>query len=531
MTTPSFRAPNRSNLRYLPSSVALLAALISVSTPVLHAQSHWVTLEPDGKLAYGHYKTGDRIADFSSAGYKGGGVALPTVSTKRSISPSGKDDTAAIQQAIDDVAKLPSVDGIRGAVELATGTFHCSGTLEIATSGIVLRGAGNTAAGSTIEMTGQPHLALHIAGKLHEDTIGKSSYITDAYVPSGATSFNVSDASVLKAGDTIRIVKPVTTAWLHYMGMDALGARNGKPEHWIDGELSIRRRISAISGNSVSLEVPLMDDYDAKFLGDKSVIVSKVIVSGQLSEVGVENLRIVAPQRKVELQVDPEFDGLKMFDAADSWLSSVAFEETTNSVSIGSGTERVTVERTSVIQHIPVSSAAKPFDFATDGSQILFDRCSGSGDSTFYFATMEKQQGPVVVLHCRFTGDGHIQPHMRWFTGLLIDNCDVPGGGIDLRNRGMMGSGHGWAIGWSVIWNSSAQSFMVQQPPGSSNWSIGNRGDEINDPMPMSGTGLKGPSLHQGIIESAGKPVKPESLYLQQLLERLGPNAVKNIGY
>jgi hypothetical protein len=33
------------------------------------------------------------------------------------------------------------------------------------------------------------------------------------------------------------------------------------------------------------------------------------------------------------------------------------------------------------------------------------------------------------------------------------------------------------------------------------------------------------------IIESAGKPVQPPSLYLEQLKERLGPSALTNIGY
>jgi hypothetical protein len=37
--------------------------------------------------------------------------------------------------------------------------------------------------------------------------------------------------------------------------------------------------------------------------------------------------------------------------------------------------------------------------------------------------------------------------------------------------------------------------------------------------------------MPSGVVESAGKPVEPESLYLEQLKERLGPAAVKAIGY
>jgi hypothetical protein len=206
------------------------------------------------------------------------------------------------------------------------------------------------------------------------------------------------------------------------------------------------------------------------------------------------------------------------------------FEDTTNSVRIESGTERMTIRQVDVEQRLAVTSAAKNFQFSCNGTQILFDRISGKGDGLFYFATQARQQGPVVVVHCHFDGDGHIQPHQRWSTGLLVDECEVPGGGIDLLNRGTMGSGHGWAIGWSVLWNNTAADFMVQMPPGTANWSIGDRGPHDTRPMPTSG-GAKGPPLPMGVIESQGKPVEPASLYLEQLRERLGPAALVAIGY
>ena len=510
---------------YLP----LLTTALLCSVPGLLAQSHWVAPGPDGKLVYAHLQTGDRIADFSSAGYKGGGVALPSVPTKRTVEPSGKDDTAAIQQAVDDVVKMPLVDGFRGAVVLAKGTFHCSGTISITSSGVVLRGAGDEAQGTSIVMTGDPHLAIRIAGKLNQQTEGKSATITDPYVTSGTNTFHVDDASSLHAGDTLLIVKPITPAWVHFMGMDTLGNRGGKPEHWISGSLEVRRRISSISGNTVTLEVPLMDSYDAKYLGTNSVTATKVEVSGQVSEVGVEDLRITAPGRSITLG-QPEFDGLKMNDAVDSWVKSLSFQETTSSVSIDRGTERITVVKTDVVNHVPIVGGAKPSDFESNGQQILFDRCTGIGDRTFFFVTQAEQQGPVVLLHCHFTGDSHVQPHQRWSTGLLIDNSDAPEGGIDLMNRGMMGSGHGWAIGWSVIWNCTAKSFATNTPPGAANWSIGNRGEEIDPPQPAF-DGAAAVPLHPGIVDSHGTPVKPQSLYLAQLSERLGRSALKNIGY
>jgi hypothetical protein len=114
---------------------------------------------------------------------------------------------------------------------------------------------------------------------------------------------------------------------------------------------------------------------------------------------------------------------------------------------------------------------------------------------------------------------------------LLIDSCQVPEGGIDLMNRGAMGSGHGWTMGWGVAWNNIAKSYVIQMPPGSANWAIGNRGEQLLGKMQTYDPGPELPLLPQGIIESQGVPVAPASLYLEQLRERLGPQALKNIGY
>jgi hypothetical protein len=508
----------------------IAAAVLVFSAGTLLAQSKWVQLGPDGKLVYAHSPQGDRIVDFSYAGYRGGGVALPGVKAIKLVTPSDGDDSAAIQAAIDEVSKQPLKDGHRGAVVLGPGVFHCAKQLTIAASGVVLRGAGTDAkAGTTIELTGEPHLGISVEGKL-EVKKQTSTNITDAYVASGTMVIHVADASKIHAGDTVQIAKPVTAAWLKFMGMDVL-ERSGKDEKWVGvSELLTRRRVAGLSGNAVTLEVPLTDDIDAKFLSGTAATVSTVAVSGQIAENGVESLRIVAPARAIALGKDPEFDGIAMKNAVDSWISNVNLEDTTNSIGIDSGTERITVVQVDVLQRMPVTTPAKPFDFSSNGTQILFDRCSGKGDEVFYMATQAREQGPVVLLHSKFAGNGHVQPHQRWSTGLLVDESAAPGGGIDLMNRGNMGSGHGWAIGWSVLWNNVAGDYVVQQPPGTMNWSIGDRGPHSQKPQPNNG-GPKGADLPSGIVESAGKPVGPASLYLEQLKDRLGSAAVKAIGY
>jgi hypothetical protein len=493
------------------------------------AHSQWVYLDRSGKLAYQHLKTGEKILDFSYAGYMGGGVRLPSFAVKKTVAASGEDDSAAIQAAIDEVSNLPLVGGVRGAVLLTAGHFHSKATLKIAASGVVLRGSGSGENGTVIEMTGDPHLAFSIAGESKGTPAGDSVAVTDAYVPAGTMTLNVSDASGFKPGDRVQITHPVTPEWVRLMGMDTL-VRGGKKQTWIANDLKTERTVVAVEGKSLRFDVPLADSYDAKYLAPKGATVGKIEETGRIAQVGVENLRLVAPARAITLN-DKPFNGLQMSGAEDSWVRDLRILDTTEAVGIGRTARRVTVERVEVTQSVPIVGAAKPADFSANGTQILFDRCRATGDNVFYLAVGPGEQGPNVVLNCVFHGNGHVQPHQRWSTGLLIDGCQAPEGGIDLMNRGAMGSGHGWTMGWGVVWNSVAKSFLIQMPPGSANWGIGNRGDQALGKMPTFDVGPELPILPRGIIESQGTPVAPASLYLEQLRERLGEQALKNIGY
>src|SRR5271170_7752060 len=170
-------------------------------------QSEWVYPGANGKLVYKSTQTGDRIMDFSTAGYMGGGVALPTVPVAKTVNPSGgADDTATIQAAIDEVAKMPLKDAFRGAVLLSPGIFICSNAIAISASGIVLRGSGTNE--TTIQMSGGRHVAIRAGiggdgrrrqsdGAQNEDlpqasaALVAQTSIADAYVPSGTKTFSV----------------------------------------------------------------------------------------------------------------------------------------------------------------------------------------------------------------------------------------------------------------------------------------------------------------------------------------------------
>src|SRR5215813_8365974 len=514
----------------------LIAAVCGVARNALGQTSQWVFVGPDGKLAYKTLPAGDRIMDFSFAGYKGGGVALPFVSAVQTMSPSGQDDTAAIQAAIDAVSgRSPDANGIRGAVLLAAGTFNCSGALRITASGVVLRGSGSGPDGTTINMTGSPHIAISIQGAGSWQTVGSSASIADSYVPSGVASFSVDNLAGFSVGDTVLVNRPVTQAWVHFMGMDTL-TRDGKPQTWISAGTIIHtdRTITAISGNRITLDVPLADSFDSTFLNPPGGKMVKYTFPGRISQVGIEHLRIIAPPLNVDI-THPQFQGFSMEAVIDAWAQDILIQDTQNSVGMGDTAKQVTLDAIRVNHTVP-HTGDRMSDFNFTGTQILLNKSSSDGVGEWPITTSGRSNGPYVALNFTSTEEAGIAPHQRWATGLLADGCSLPnapgsvnGGttGIAFSDRGNHGSGHGWDMGWGVAWNVTSPNFLVQQPPGAQNWCIGCVGRRLSSAEP----GTTGPLLPDGIYDSLGTHVTPSSLYLAQLCERLGPAAVANIGY
>lgn len=522
---------------------SLLSATICVVTPSLSASdratSQWVKASEDGKLVYKTTSAGDRIIDFSYAGYMGGGVAIPDVSVKRTVQPTrGVDDVEAIQAAIDEVAVMPIEDNFRGAVLLGPGTFTCSKPIRISASGIVLRGSGAVGESkTTLKLTGGPHLGISVrtiaapggqaeslTNQPGDDAEPTVTNMAEAYVASGAMQFTVSGLGGFAVGDSIEIRRPVTDAWVKFMQMNDL-MRDGRPQTWIRSGTATKmeRRIAAVSGKTITVDVPLSDSFDPKYLNPPGIVVAKVRLPTRLSQIGLEHLHIESPLQAIS-HTQPHFSGIRM-NGEDCWIRDVICDETMNSIGVSG--QRITLQRVAVNRRARHEGSSKPAEFAPNASQLLLDRCSGSGDNVWYAGVGSGVTGPIVMLNCTFHGDGRVESHQRWSTGMLYDNCHVPDGGIDFRNRGSMGSGHGWTMGWGVAWNCEAKDYVIQAPPGAANWMIGCIGESKPMPRPFG----SGPMLPEGIKDSHGQPVTPASLYLAQLAERLGPQALKNIGY
>jgi hypothetical protein len=510
-----------------PTSDGGPAATCAAFEPTGGVTSKWAEVGASGKLTYATLPTGERLLDFSGAGYMGGGVALPTVPVSKTLSPSGGDDTAAIQAAIDAVAKLPLQSGVRGAVLLAPGTFELAGSLSIDASGVVLRGSGSGSGGTLVNVTGSPRMVFTLTGT-GSWTEGTATTITDSYVPSGARTFHVASAAGLSVGKTVLVDRPVTAAWVQFMGMADM-VRNGTLETWISvGSVAHEdRTISGIAGDAITLDMPVSDTFDSKYTSGS---VAPYTFAGRIEQVGLEAMHVVAPKQSVPIN-QPIFGVAELSAVQDAWVRDVVADEFTTGIVVDGTAKWVTLQDSTVERTAPIDGMyGYPFDYSVDGQAVLVLRCTASGDNVFSYATQDRANGPNVVLDFTVKGTPiNLQPHQRWATGLLLDNIQTPTGGIGLMNRGWDGSGHGWAIGFGVLWNGVASGLLVQQPPGSMNWAIGSSGTLQMSAAPGSASGS--PPLPEGTIDSPGKAVSPRSLYLAQLCERLGPGAVHAIGY
>jgi hypothetical protein len=485
----------------------VLLWMLAASALHPQAMSEWAFGGPDHRLHYRYDSRGNSIMDFSSAGYRGGGVKLPSPAASQRLTPVAGDNTARIQAALDKAS---------GAVVLASGEYELAGTLNITRSGVVLRGEK----GAAIKLTGKPHRFLEIRGDGPWREEGAPVPILDTYVPAGADSFRVRDAAAFHPGDRVLVLHPVTAEWIHFMGMDML-ARDGKPQTWIPAGSVIRtdRVVDSVLGDRITLDVPLSDALDSRYTAASLVRYS---FPGRITEVGVEGLRITAPFVEAPI-TEPQYSALHMDAVEDGWARDLEIRDTQNGIVIGPAAKRITLTNIRVTHSAPHSDSVAPADFSLQGTQIFVDRCRVTGEGTWPVVTQSEAVGPLVVLN--FTADhGGVAPRQPWATGLLVDGGNFPGGtgqkpGVAFSNRGAAGSGCGWDMGWAVAWNVNSPFLLVEQPPGAMNWCIGCIGTLVTTGVP------------NGIYDSPGKMVDPASLYLQQLRDRVGPEAVRDIGY
>ncbi|WP_171655962.1 S-layer homology domain-containing protein [Paenibacillus foliorum] len=498
----------------------------------------------DGNLDYVSDYKGNRIIDFSNAGYMGGGVKLPDVQARVAIEPGEGDDTQRIQDAINQVSAMPlSADGFRGAVLLKKGKYEVGGPLTIKASGVVLRGEGQGEDGTILFATGKvKRTVLTVGGASGPQLLQETATpVTDLFVPSGARSFHLEAAGQFKVGDKIMVSRIGNDRWIHNIEMDQIVDRPGAgdaTQQWPPFDLNFDRIITGIEGNVVTVDAPIANSIERRWGG---ALLIKYDDTDRIEQVGIENMRVDSEFDKSKTailsgSVTPTLNGQTyysddnhawIFAALDSvknaWMRDVtAYHLGHSLVTVGRSAKWVTVQDSKVLDMVSVIVGGNRYGISLSGQLALVQRIY-TETARHAFLVDSRVQGPNVFLNSEAKIEHSTsEPHHRWSVGGLYDNVKAS---MAIVDRGWLGSGHGWSGANYVAWNSEGL-LSAQQPPTAQNYVIGHKGTKAKPFLPNSDD-LR--PRTDAFWDQYDQPVLTQSLYLKQLEERLGAAAVQNI--
>lgn len=502
-----------------PSSFALLVALACLaivfagtSTAQSRQQPKQAISQDRGELRYAADEKGNRVPDFSTAGYRGGGVAIPNPKAVVYVPAGEGDQTQRIQAAIDYAANLKVDDNEPRAVLLGRGTFLVAGALYIRESNIVLRGSGQE---TKLLAAGHDRRTLiNIAGATQKQ-VDAPIAIADDYVPVNATRLKLASTSNLQLNDTIQITRPSTADWIKLLQMEDMGGdRHGFS--WKPGSRDVvwDRTITAIDGDTITIDSPITLAID-KALGGGTV--AKYTWSGRVENVGVENLRLQsefdANNPKDEAH---SWTAIAIENARDVWVRHVNFHHFAGSaVCAWESVSRLTVEDCKYLAPISEEGGWRRNAFFTAGQQCLFQRCFAE-NAMHAFATGFCAAGPNVFLQCEAVNAlDDAGPIDSASCGLLMDNVKIDGNAISLMDRQSRAQGAGWSAFNCVLWNCAAGIIRNHAPAGAQNWAFGSRGE------------FEG----RGHWQDSADPTSPASLYITQLSARLKRDVTDESGF
>ena len=446
--------------------------------------------------------------DYSYCGYHCSEQPIPLVKAVTYVTPSGQDDAAMIQAAIDWVSqqKPDKQSGFRGAVLLGEGTFIISEPLRIRTSGVVLRGAGRDK--TILRKTGYDRgAAVYIEGT-REVVVKETFDVSD--IQAGALNLSlITSHSSLQPGTRLTIHRPSTQEWINYLGCSSFGG--GKRMGywaWHAGDIDVRwnRQITAVNGNQVTLNAPLTCSIEQRWGGAKAIVYEE---KGRLNECGIENLSLESDYDHARpLDEDHCWDGIYVANAENCWVRMVNFQHFAGSaVVIQKSAQQVSVE--DCISTNPVSEIGgfRRRTFLTFGEMVLFQRCyseHGIND----FAVGHTAPGPNAFVQCEsFESFGPSGAISSWAPGILFDIVNIDGNDIVFKNWELEKFGAGWSTANSTMWQSTASGLFCYSP------------DSLNRNYSR---GCWGQIHGNGEYTEMNEHVKPYSLFASQLEKRLG---------
>lgn len=419
--------------------------------------------------------------DFSYAGYEAG-KPLPKVAAVLAVRPSGSDDTALIQGALDRVAAMPmGKDGFRGAVLLSGGQFHVKGQIHLSASGVVLRGAGTGAQGSTILAEGLDRRSLIVVGAAKDPALGPSIEVSYD-VPAGGQTLQLKSVAGLAPGDHVVVRRPSTNAWFTAIGMTGLpGTFANQRLDWKPGshDLVWDRTITAVRPQSgeIDLDAPITTALEEKYGGGT---VARVADDAGPQHIGIEDL-VLSSSYDAANPKDENHSWIAVLidHAQDAWVRNVTARHfAASAVRVNLRGRRVTIEDCRNEAPIAEEGGYRRQSFLVQGQQVLVYRCSSEAGMND-FASGLLAGGPNVFLDCEAKGSlGASGSFEGWSSGVLYENVHLPDARLQLLLDFSRAQGAGWTAANSLIWNANARQVDALGPPSACNF-------VVNSPEPL----------------------------------------------
>ena len=211
---------------------------------------------------------------------------------------------------------------------------------------------------------------------------------------------------------------------------------------------------------------------------------------------------------------------IQIQNAKNAWVRNMtALHFASSVVQANAGTKYITIQDCESREPVSLRWGARRFTYQMNGQFCLVQRCF-SQKGRHSFVLQGSAASGNVYLHCSVVNPySTSEPHSRWVNGVLYDNVKAP-----LTARYWKDISIGWAGANIVFWNCEGD-FKIQKPPTAQNYSFGH----IGTAAVIYNLGFQEIYKPIGHIESLDWHVAPQSLYLAQLKDRLGIQAVQNV--
>lgn len=428
--------------------------------------------------------------DFSYAGY-GAGKPLPRVKAAVRVTPSGSDDTARIQGALDVVAQRAlDADGFRGAVVLAPGRFHIAGQLTLRASGVVLRGAGPNH--TTIVAEGVDRRALLTLGAQKAPTTG-ATIAVNADAAAGSRQLKLASLAGIHAGQHVVVMRPSTAEWIDRLGMTNLPGNFASLRlDWKPGSRNLLWDRTVVSVDAqrqnIELDAPITMALEQRWGGGTVAVVTDEPAP---EKIGVEDLTLESsfdashPFEEEHAWIAVQIDAME-----DGWVRNVVARHFVSSaVRVNQRARRITVVDCQSLAPIAEKAGYRRQSFVANGQQVLVARCLGE-EGMNDFASGMLASGPNVFLDCvAHHALGASGSFESLAAGVLYEQVKVPDARIQLILSFDRAQGAGWTAANSLLWNSEAQSLDALGLPEAQNRVV-NSAEPLFDTQLARRTGL-----------------------------------------